>query len=218
MKLTQEQVQKEVEDFVYQAKESLVDCDRNDLIDEIDRYCDGELWPYLVKQGRLDQYGLNDLIDTLPACATIIEAAEQEGCIADDSGLWEDMTYGVVPCIAYYSLRNLLYNALKEDGVDSNEENPFEKYCQALQIVKDYAERLIATEDWDAFEEAFDSRDANFDMLTLSYEQLDEIVQYCEENCCNQCRTRLVPRMVNNDFNPHDKSLTETWVCPKCDK
>lgn len=55
----------------------------------------------------------------------IIQVAKADAWVEDDHGLWDGLTYGVVPSMAYFSLRNLLYQAMKEAGHDSNEDRPF---------------------------------------------------------------------------------------------
>jgi hypothetical protein len=65
------------------------------------------------------------MVQTAGPCAEIIRVAEADAWVEDDRGLWEGLTYGVLACIAYYSLRNLLYQALTEAGHDSNDDLPF---------------------------------------------------------------------------------------------
>jgi hypothetical protein len=98
--------------------------DRETLIDRMDEECD-TLFGRLVKQGRIDQYTVDDLVETAADCAAIIKLAEQDAWVEDDHGLWDGLTYGVLASIAYFSLRNLLYQAMKDAGHDSNEDRPF---------------------------------------------------------------------------------------------
>lgn len=100
------------------------DTDRETLIERLDEECDS-LWGSLVKHGRLDEYDVDDLLETVQACSCVIEVAKQDAWVEDDSGLWDGMTYGVVPSMAYFSLRNILYKALESAGYDSNHERPF---------------------------------------------------------------------------------------------
>ena len=100
--------------------------DRETLIERMDEECD-TLFCRLIKQGRIDQYSVDDLLETTGDCAAIIKLAEQDAWIEDDHGLWDGLTYGILASIAYFSLRNLLYQALKDAGHDSNEDNPFSK-------------------------------------------------------------------------------------------
>ena len=94
------------------------------LIERIDEECDA-LFGRLVKQGRIDEYSVDDLVETAGDCAAIIKLAEQDAWVEDDRGLWDGLTYGILASIAYFSLRNLLYQALKDAGHDSNEDRPF---------------------------------------------------------------------------------------------
>ena len=100
--------------------------DRETLIERMDEECD-TLFGRLVKQGRIDQYGVDDLVETAADCAAIIKLAEQDAWVEDDHGLWDGLTYGILASIAYFSLRNLLYQAMKDAGHDSNEDRPFSK-------------------------------------------------------------------------------------------
>ena len=100
--------------------------DRETLIERMDEECDA-LFGRLVKQGRIDQYTVEDLVETAGDCAAIIKLAEQEAWVEDDYGLWDGLTYGILASIAYFSLRNLLYQAMKDAGHDSNEDRPFSK-------------------------------------------------------------------------------------------
>ena len=100
------------------------DNDREWLIERMDEECDA-LFGRLVRHGRIDQYDVDDLLEAIGPCAAIISLAKQEAWVEDDSGLWEGLTYGVVPSIAYFSLRNLLYQALADAGHDSNDDLPF---------------------------------------------------------------------------------------------
>ena len=98
--------------------------DRETLIERMDSDCDA-LFGRLVKQGRIDEYSVDDLVETAGDCAAIIKLAEQDAWVEDDRGLWDGLTYGILASIAYFSLRNLLYQALKDAGHDSNEDQPF---------------------------------------------------------------------------------------------
>src|SRR5712692_3920894 len=100
--------------------------DRETLIERMDEECDA-LFGRLVKQGRIDQYTVDDLVETASDCAAIIKLAEQDAWVEDDYGLWDGLTYGILASIAYFSLRNLLYQAMKDAGHDSNEDRPFSR-------------------------------------------------------------------------------------------
>ena len=100
--------------------------DRETLIERMDEECDA-LFGRLVKQGRIDQYTVDDLVETAADCAAIIKLAEQDAWVEDDRGLWDGLTFGILASIAYFSLRNLLYQAMKDAGHDSNEDRPFSK-------------------------------------------------------------------------------------------
>jgi hypothetical protein len=98
--------------------------DRETLIERMEEECDS-LFGRLVRQGRIDQYSVDDLVETAGDCAAIIKLAEQHAWVEDDPGLWDGLTYGILASIAYFSLRNLLYQAMKDAGHDSNEDRPF---------------------------------------------------------------------------------------------
>ena len=100
--------------------------ERETLIERMDEECDS-LFGRLVKQGRIDQYTVDDLVETAGDCAAIIKLAEQDAWVEDDHGLWDGLTYGILASITYFSLRNLLYQAMKDAGHDSNEDRPFSK-------------------------------------------------------------------------------------------
>lgn len=100
------------------------DTDREELIDRITEEADSA-WGELVKHGRIDQYTVSDLTETAAECAAIVEFAEENAWVADDSGLWEGLTYGVLAAIAYHSLENCFHQALESRGIDSNKDNPF---------------------------------------------------------------------------------------------
>ena len=124
IQLTDEQVRDAVKSTAQEIIDDLAsDTDRETLIDRMDEECD-TLWSQLVQHGRIDQYDSDDLVRCAGACGTIITVAEADAWVETDTGLWEGLTYGVVPSIAYFSLRNLLYSALKDAGVDSNDDEP----------------------------------------------------------------------------------------------
>lgn len=104
------------------------DCSRDELIERMDEECDS-LFGSLVKHGRIDQYDVDDLVETAEECAAIIKCAEEYSWVEDDHGLWDGLTYGVLASVAYFSLRNLLYSACKDQHeVDSNDDSPLENY------------------------------------------------------------------------------------------
>ena len=98
--------------------------DRETLLERMDEETDA-LFGQLVQHGRIDQYDVQDLVRTAQPCATIIEVGERDAWVEDDAGLWDGLTYGVAASIAYFTLRNLLYEALKDRGHDSNDDRPF---------------------------------------------------------------------------------------------
>jgi hypothetical protein len=100
--------------------------DRETLIERINEECDS-LFGELVQHGRIDQYESDDLVETAQPCAEIIAYANEVAWVEDDYGLWEGLKYGVLASIAYFSLRNILYQAMKDAGHDSNEDFPFAK-------------------------------------------------------------------------------------------
>ena len=123
--LTQEQVRDAIHETVVDADSEFDEgTDRETLIEWLDQRCD-DIWGQLVKQGRIDEYDADDLIETAAACGAILAVAKQDSWVEDDCGLWDGLTYGVLPSVAYYSLRNCLYSALKANGHDSNDDYPF---------------------------------------------------------------------------------------------
>lgn len=100
------------------------DVDRETVMERLDEYTD-DVFGSLVKQGRVSDYNVDDLVETAQPCATIIKVADEDAWVEDDSGLWDGLTFGVLASIAYFSLRNLLYKALEEKGHDTNDEHPF---------------------------------------------------------------------------------------------
>lgn len=96
--VTPNKVRSAVREFVRDIKEEYRSgfytkgTDRDTLKNRMDEECDA-IWQQLVKAGRLDQYGIDDLLDTVQASATIIEVAEEDAWVEDDSGLWEGMVY-----------------------------------------------------------------------------------------------------------------------------
>ena len=125
-------VRSAVKDFVRETKQSFQrdefqkDTNRNDVIEYIDSQCDS-MWGSLVYHGRIDQYDVDTLIQTATECAVILKVAQEDAWVETDRGLWEGLTYGVLASMAYFSLRNLLYKALKDAGIDSNDDEPFSK-------------------------------------------------------------------------------------------
>jgi hypothetical protein len=100
--------------------------DREEVIEALDEACDS-LWGALVQCGMITDYGVEDLVATAGDCAAIVQYAEEHAWVEDDHGLWEGLTYGVLASIAYFSLRNCLYQALADMGHDTNDEFPFEE-------------------------------------------------------------------------------------------
>jgi hypothetical protein len=88
--------------------------DREQHLDDIYMEIDG-WWGDNVKSGRIDQYDIDDLMETLPACIEIFEFAGRIAWIEDDNGLWDGLVYGVIPAIAYHSLSNVFYQLLNYD-------------------------------------------------------------------------------------------------------
>lgn len=127
IQLTEQQVR----DGVKGAVASIVDAFkgdpdtlRDDVLDRMSEETD-TLFGQLVRSGRIDQYDVDDMVHTALATAIIIKVADEDASVEDDSGLWEGLTYGVQASIAYFSLRNLVYEALRAEGHDSNDDYPF---------------------------------------------------------------------------------------------
>lgn len=100
------------------------DTDREDVIERLDEECDA-LFGQLVQHGRIAEYDVDDLVSTAADCAAIIQVAKEDAWVEDDHGLWEGLTFGVLASIAYFSLRNLLYQSLADAGHDTNDDMPF---------------------------------------------------------------------------------------------
>lgn len=118
-------VRSTVQDIIDDHKDE-PDTDREALIERMDEECDA-LFGQLVKHGPISDYDADDLIETAEDCAVIIKAAKEKAWVEDDSGLWDGLTYGVLASVAYFSLRNLIYQVLKDAGHDSNDDHPFQK-------------------------------------------------------------------------------------------
>lgn len=71
------------------------------------------LFGSLVRAQRVDSYNAHDLAATADKCAVILEVAEQDAWVADDSGLWEGLTHGVLAAIAFHSLENCIWETLR---------------------------------------------------------------------------------------------------------
>lgn len=106
----------------------IADCgpetNREELIDRLDDAND-DAFSEMVKYGSIAAYDVYDMVDTCAECADIIRFAEKYDWVEDDNGLWEGFTYGMLACIAYFSLRNCFYEMLSKRGIDSNEDLPF---------------------------------------------------------------------------------------------
>ena len=99
------------------------DSDRDSVLERCDEEAD-VLWCQLSQGGMIQDYRLSDMVETLQASEAIIRMAQEKNCVETDTGLWEGVTYGLVASIAYYSLRNLLYQAMREKGVELNDDRP----------------------------------------------------------------------------------------------
>jgi hypothetical protein len=100
------------------------DTDREAVIERLDEGCDS-LWGHLVCWGLIAEWDVDTLARHADECAAIIKTAADDAWVEDDDGLWDGLTYGVLAAVAYYSLRNLLYQALTDAGHDTNEDQPF---------------------------------------------------------------------------------------------
>jgi hypothetical protein len=118
-----EAVRDAVADIIEQYKDQ-PDSDRDTVIERLDVECDS-LWGHLVCWGLIAEWDIDTLARHAGECAAIIKTAAEDAWVEDDDGLWNGLTYGVLPAVAYYSLRNLLYQALTAAGHDTNEDQPF---------------------------------------------------------------------------------------------
>lgn len=120
--MTKVTTEKQVRDSVADVATKIIadhnaETDRETIIEACDQACD-DLFGQLVQHGRIDQYGSKDLARTAPACAAILTVAAADAWVEDDHGL---------EGIAFFSLRNLIYQALKDKGCDTNDEFPLAK-------------------------------------------------------------------------------------------
>ena len=111
-----------VDDVIDDFRNSQID--RETVIERLDEETD-TLFGQLVRHGRIDQYDVDDLVATAQSCASVIKVAEADAWVEDDYGLWDGLKYGVLASVAYFSLRNLLYQGLKDEGHDTNDDHPF---------------------------------------------------------------------------------------------
>jgi hypothetical protein len=131
--LTEKQVRVAVTDTVLEIIEAFQnepDTDRETVIERLDEECD-TLWGQLVRRGRIADYDVDDLISTAQPCGVVLQVAKADAWIEDDPGLWEGLTFGVLASIAYFSLRNLLYQKMADEGHDTNDDYPFAKDDEA---------------------------------------------------------------------------------------
>jgi hypothetical protein len=131
--LTEKQVQQAVQGVVDDAHREFnngffsTDTCREELIEWLDE-CNSAVWSNLVKDRKLADYTVDDMIETTSACGAILKVAEKDAWLEDDEGLWRGQTYGMMASIAYFSLCNLLYMSMKKAGADFNEDFPFAKW------------------------------------------------------------------------------------------
>lgn len=106
-------------------EEQDADVDRNDLLDAIFTLTD-DLFGQIVRHGRIDQYSVDDLVNTATDCAMIIQLADEDAWVEDDGGLWDGLTHGVLASIAFFSLEHIIQRYLEDAGVDLNSDLPFD--------------------------------------------------------------------------------------------
>jgi len=170
-----ETVREAIEDF---AKEHHCQTDRDTVQDELFTAVD-DLFGREVQHGRIDQYGVSDMVATAADCAVIIALAEEDSWVADDSGLWDGMTYGVLAAIAFHSLANLFHSGLDALGFDTNDDFPFASKLDVSSMNRDdCVEALesidIECEDTETVEELRDAVEANVLDGTLDAEYVDQ--------------------------------------------
>ena len=67
------------------------------------------LFGNLVKCKLVDEYTLEDMLETMDAVQAILQAGKERGCIVDDFGLWENISpYGVPASVAFFTLERLI--------------------------------------------------------------------------------------------------------------
>jgi hypothetical protein len=113
-----------IQDIIADYKDA-PETDREALIERLDAECDTLFGSLVMHGGRICDYDVDDLIATAGPCAEIIRVAQEDAWVEEDRGLWEGVTYGMLACVAYFSLRNLLYQALADAGHDTNDDLPF---------------------------------------------------------------------------------------------
>lgn len=135
---TKEDVETQVRDYVKELKQEFQpgkDRDactarRDDVIDRIDSDVDSSLWGHFCTAGLIHLWNLDTLVQNMAdgSLASILGLAQDEKCVETDSGLFSDdkNPFAVVPGVAFYSLRNLVFHYLSEEGVDMNDDYPFQ--------------------------------------------------------------------------------------------
>lgn len=126
--ITEEYVRTSVTEVVQSVIDDFKDepeTDREAVIERLDEEGDS-LFGSLVRHGMTTDYDVDDLIATAQPCAVILKVAKDDAWVEDDAGLWDGLTFGVLASIAFFSLRNLLYEGLKNAGYDTNDDRPFE--------------------------------------------------------------------------------------------
>lgn len=124
--ITLELIRKTAQELFGECRDEKLD--REDIYDRVFEWTDSA-WGNWIRYGRIDEYDVADLVATAPGCCRILELATERNCVADDSGLWDGLTYGVLAAIAFHSLEQLIRDLLcaiaQEAGVDLDDDEPF---------------------------------------------------------------------------------------------
>ena len=83
--------------------------------DSIFELVDGAWGGIVGYYGLLSEWPINPGVDVLHNVVTVLEVAEEEQCVEDDSGIWEGMNgAAVLGCQAFFSLMVLVWKKLEE--------------------------------------------------------------------------------------------------------
>lgn len=102
------------------------DDERDTLLEDISTKVD-HLWVELVKAGKIWDYTLDDMVETMTDVATILRYAKEHAWVEDDEGLWEGSKYGLSAMVAHFSLLNCAFQAFEDQGINLNADYPLKE-------------------------------------------------------------------------------------------
>lgn len=110
-------IQNEVDTIAATVKEEYdegeLEYPQDKVFEEVDNWCCQNL-----KHKNINAYTLDDMLDTADMCSAILKHAERQGCIENDTGLWDQVTpYGVIASVAFFSLQLCVLDKLQTLGV-----------------------------------------------------------------------------------------------------